>query len=113
MPRCLVSLSETTVAQAVSLRLGPEEQLDGVMSRALNALATTPHPPATSSFIPVTPQPTEPTVDAAHSVTPMPVREKARRSPGSQPARPFSRPQPPADRRQSAGLFAYSLRVHC
>jgi len=43
----------------------------------------------------------------------MPVREKGRRSPGSQPARPFSRPQPPADRRQSAGLFAYSLRVHC
>jgi hypothetical protein len=29
------------------------------------------------------------------------------------PARPFSRPRPPADRRQSAGLFAYSLRVHC
>ena len=43
----------------------------------------------------------------------MPVREKGRRSPGSLPARPFSRPQPPADRRQSAGLFAYSLRVHC
>jgi len=43
----------------------------------------------------------------------MPVREKGRRSPGSQPARPFSRPQPAADRRQSAGLFAYSLRVHC
>ena len=42
-----------------------------------------------------------------------PVREKGRRSPGSQPARPFSRPQPAADRRQSAGLFAYSLRVHC
>ena len=40
----------------------------------------------------------------------MPVREKGRRSPGSQPARPFSRPQPAADRRQSAGLFAYSLR---
>src|SRR5438309_5501764 len=40
----------------------------------------------------------------------MPVREKGRRSPGSQPARRFSRPQPPADRRQSAGLFAYSLR---
>jgi hypothetical protein len=38
----------------------------------------------------------------------MPVREKGRRSAGSQPARPFSRPQPPADRRQSAGLFAYS-----
>src|SRR3984893_2457640 len=35
----------------------------------------------------------------------MPVREKGRRSPGSPPARPFSRPQPPADRRQSAGLF--------
>jgi hypothetical protein len=43
----------------------------------------------------------------------MPVREKGPRSPGSQPARPFSRPQPPANRRQSAGLFAYSLRVHC
>jgi len=43
----------------------------------------------------------------------MPVREKRRRSPGSPPARPFSRPKPPADRRQSAGLFAYSLRVHC
>jgi CubicO group peptidase (beta-lactamase class C family) len=41
------------------------------------------------------------------------VREKGRRSPGSQPARPFSRPQPPADRRQSAGLIAYSFRVHC
>ena len=39
----------------------------------------------------------------------MPVREKGRRSPGSQPARPFSRLQPPADRRQSAGLFAHSL----
>jgi hypothetical protein len=36
-----------------------------------------------------------------------------RRSPGSQPVRPFSRPQPPADRRQSAGLFAYCLRVRC
>src|SRR5438477_3951973 len=35
----------------------------------------------------------------------MPVREKGRRAPGSQPARPFSRPQPPADRRQSAGLL--------
>src|SRR6202011_2940576 len=43
----------------------------------------------------------------------MPVREKGRRSPGSQPARPFSRPQPPANRRQCAGLFAYRLRVHC
>jgi hypothetical protein len=41
----------------------------------------------------------------------MPVREKGPRSPGSEPARPFSRPQPPANRRQSAGLFAYSLRV--
>ena len=38
----------------------------------------------------------------------MPVREKGRRRPGSQPARPFSRPQPPADRRQSAALLAYS-----
>jgi hypothetical protein len=43
----------------------------------------------------------------------MPVREKRPRSPGSEPARPFSRPQPPADRRQSAGLFAYSPGVHC
>jgi hypothetical protein len=43
----------------------------------------------------------------------MPVREKGRRSPGSPPARPFSRPHPPVDRRQSAGLFAYSLGVHC
>jgi len=43
----------------------------------------------------------------------MPVREKGRRRPGSPPARPFSRPQPPADRRQSARLFAYGLRVHC
>src|SRR5438309_7723616 len=34
----------------------------------------------------------------------MPVREKGRRRPGSPPARPFSRPQPPADRRQSAGF---------
>src|SRR3989440_8957275 len=34
----------------------------------------------------------------------MPVREKGRRSPGSPSARPFSRPQPPADRRQSAGF---------
>src|ERR1700746_2454629 len=34
----------------------------------------------------------------------MPVREKRRRSPGSQPARLFSRPQPPADRRQRAGF---------
>src|SRR5947208_2509937 len=40
----------------------------------------------------------------------MPVREKGRRSPGSQPARPFSPPPPRADRRQSAGLFAYSPR---
>src|SRR6266436_9389473 len=34
----------------------------------------------------------------------MPVREKGRRSLGSQPARPFSRPQPPADRRQVRGF---------
>ena len=34
----------------------------------------------------------------------MPVREKRRRSPGSRPARLFSRPQPPADRRQRAGF---------
>jgi hypothetical protein len=40
------------------------------------------------------------------------VREKGRRSPGSQPARPFSRPEPPADCRQSAGLFAFRLGVH-
>ena len=40
----------------------------------------------------------------------MPVREKRRRSPGSQPTRPFSRPQPLAERRQSEGLFAYSLQ---
>ena len=42
----------------------------------------------------------------------MPVREKGRRSPGSPPARPFSRPQPAADRRQGAGLFGHSLGVH-
>jgi len=36
----------------------------------------------------------------------MPVREKGRRSPGSQPARPFSGPEPPEECRQSAGLFA-------
>jgi len=42
----------------------------------------------------------------------MPIREKGRRRPGSQPARPFSRPQPPADRCQSAGLFAHDLAVH-
>ena len=34
----------------------------------------------------------------------MPVREKGRRGPGSQPARPFSRPQPHADRRQVRGF---------
>jgi hypothetical protein len=39
----------------------------------------------------------------------MPVREKGLRSPGSQPARPFSRPQPSAECRQSAGLFAFRL----
>ena len=38
----------------------------------------------------------------------MPVRERGGRSPGSQPARPFSRPQSSADRRQSAGRFAYT-----
>jgi hypothetical protein len=38
----------------------------------------------------------------------MSVREKGRRRPGSQPARPFSRPQPPAECRRSAALFAYA-----
>jgi hypothetical protein len=33
-------------------------------------------------------------------------------SPGSQPARPFSRPEPPAECRQSAGLFWRSPGVH-
>ena len=41
----------------------------------------------------------------------MPVREKRRRSPSSLPARPFSRPPPSADRRQSAGLCAYGHQV--
>src|ERR1700752_2126996 len=35
----------------------------------------------------------------------MPVREKGRRSPGSQPARSFSRPQPAADRRKVRGFL--------
>ena len=39
-------------------------------------------------------------------------QRKRSRSAGSQPARPFSRPQPPADRRQSAGLFADSPGIH-
>ena len=34
----------------------------------------------------------------------MPVREKGRRSPGSQPACPFSRPQPPADAAKVRGF---------
>jgi hypothetical protein len=40
-----------------------------------------------------------------------PSERKGEGVPVCRPARPFSRPQPPADRRQSAGLFAYSLRV--
>ena len=34
-----------------------------------------------------------------------PFSEKRRRRPGSPPARPFSRPRPPAERRQTAGAF--------
>src|SRR5438477_7483282 len=34
----------------------------------------------------------------------MPVREKGRRSPGSQPAHPFSRPNPPAECRHVRGF---------
>jgi len=34
----------------------------------------------------------------------MPVREKGRRSPGSQPARPFSRPQPPQNAAKVRGF---------
>ena len=41
----------------------------------------------------------------------MPVREKGRRSPGSPPARPFSRPQPPADRRQNAGFSVTASKL--
>jgi hypothetical protein len=43
----------------------------------------------------------------------MPFGEKRPRSVGLRAARPFSRPQPHADPRTSAGLFADSPGVHC
>ena len=42
MASCLVSIQESTLALSVSLRTDPDEQLDSVIGRALNLLASTP-----------------------------------------------------------------------
>jgi hypothetical protein len=47
----------------------------------------------------------------------MPVREKGRRRPGSQPARPFSRPQPPQNAAKVRGFShtasAFTAETDC
>jgi hypothetical protein len=44
MTRCLISVTEETMALAVSLRIGLDEQLDSVIRRALTAVISEPRP---------------------------------------------------------------------
>jgi hypothetical protein len=73
MTRCLISVSEATLALAVSLRVGGEERLDSVIQRALAALNCEQHPgsPKTADEIAPVPrdEPSAITNSAMHSVT--------------------------------------------
>lgn len=73
MTRCLISVSEATVALAVSLRTGLDERLDSVIQRALTALVSEQRPSSPKINSPTTPAlrggPSAMTNAAAQSVT--------------------------------------------
>ena len=80
MPRCLISLSESTVAFIVSLRSQPDESLDSVVYRALDKLASVPSKDVPTSAAQIVVPRREAGREATQSVTlfgdKMPVRTK-------------------------------------